>query len=242
MPKRPDDFEFEVVEEVVGDLDYFYEEDEDYEGTRKIRRMLLFRNILLGLLTFIFVTTIIGYIQISIYCSNEGREATVVTSTYKERVEYLKTIEKNYYDMVDFYSVNDNKVHVGSLINNVTVVCDDNGTETPYNGNRVGQNASMNFVENRLNTIANLIGDYDNDDDGVLGGYKAALPKNDGDFEDLHYALEDCLRVCEDILKTIKDSDYKLNVDKQTDLLKEFNTSRIALMSAWENANELLKG
>lgn len=244
MTKRPDDYEFEVVEEVVGDLDYFYEEDDDYEGTIKIRRVLLFRNILLGLLAFLFVTTIVGYIQITIYCANEGREATVVTDSYKNRTEYLNTIENNYYDMIDFYSKNDNGIHVGSLINNVTVVCNDNGVEVPYNGNKVSSSATMNFTENRLYTLHELIGNYDNDSDGVLGDYKKVLPKNDETFENLHYALEESLSLCEEILNMVNSSSYKLNVDDQNfkNLLNEFIVSRTALMSAWESANELLKG
>ena len=44
---KPTDEEFEIVEEIVDDLDYFYEEDEEISGTIKVRRKLLIRNILL---------------------------------------------------------------------------------------------------------------------------------------------------------------------------------------------------
>lgn len=223
---RPTDEEFEIVEEIVEDLDYFYEEEELISGTIKIRKKLLIRNILLGILIFLIMTTVLGFVQISIYC--DGRENTVVTPSYKDKVVYLDTTENLYEDLIAFYSVNSNNVKTGTLFEGVRII----SGETAINN--VSSSKSQTFVNSYIEKMSKY---YDSQEE-----YYKLLPgnKKNDEYYELHLALFSCLDSCLSILDAASSSELDISSESNIDLLNLYEINRTNLMSCWQNANEKL--
>lgn len=224
---KPTDEEFEIVEEIVDDLDYFYEEDEEISGTIKVRRKLLIRNILLGILAFLIITTVLGYVQISIYC--DGRETTVVTPDYKDKVIYLDTTEKIYEELIAFYSTNSSGTNSGALFDNVRIV---DGEKAVNNVNSAKSASYVNATIEKINSYLEKEQDFYE----LLPGNK----KND-EFYSLHAALFSCLESCYNILY-IASENYEFDKSELSNQqeLKNYISERANLMSCWQNAKSKL--
>lgn len=220
---KPTDEELEVVEEIVDDLDYFYEEEEVLSGTHKIRKKLLIRNILIGLLVFLIMTTVIGSVQISIYC--DGRETTVVTPSYKDKIVYLETTENMYENLIAFYSINSNNSQTGVLFENIKVVND--GVAI----NNVNESKSQSFLISYTEKMTNY---YENEN-----SFYKLLPKGN-EYKELHSSLYSCLDACLNILNST--NGYEIDVSTNSQLLDIFCEERINLLTCWQIANKNLKG
>lgn len=220
---KPTDEELEVVEEIVDDLDYFYEEEEVLSGTHKIRKKLLIRNILIGLLVFLIMTTVIGSVQISIYC--DGRETTVVTPSYKDKIVYLETTENMYENLIAFYSIDSNNSQTGVLFENIKVVND--GVAI----NNVNESKSQLFLTSYTEKMNNY---YKNENN-----FYKLLPKGN-EYKELHSSLYSCLDACLKILESTNDDEIDVSTNSQ--LLDVFCEERINLLTCWQIANKNLKG
>lgn len=116
---RPSDDDFEVVEEVVEDFDYFYEDETEQSRNKKIVRKFKILSAVLISLFVVLLLFVVGAIQMQVYNTKK-----VVTHSLIVKKTYYNEIEKYYDYAKSFYNVkvvNDSVIESGVYceINNI---------------------------------------------------------------------------------------------------------------------------
>ncbi len=98
--KRPSDEDVEILQEVVEDLDYFYEDEIEEQRNIKIVRKLKRISIALAVFTLLIIIFVTGLIQMNVYNTKK-----IVTKDLMTKKDYISNIDE-YYDYArDFYVV-----------------------------------------------------------------------------------------------------------------------------------------
>lgn len=100
MQTRPKDEDFEVLEEVIEDFDYFYEDEEDViRNAREIRKLKIFS---IGIICFVsfLIVLFAGIIQMRYYDVSD----TYVSKEVIRKIEYMDNTEEAFDFAKEFYS------------------------------------------------------------------------------------------------------------------------------------------
>ena len=94
--KKKDEDEIEegdLIDEVVDDISYFYEDKTPKKADRWYSRFLNFRNILIGLAIFVVGVTCVGFYVNSIYFK-DGKDKTYLTEDVQKEIYFWDTTHK----------------------------------------------------------------------------------------------------------------------------------------------------
>lgn len=124
------DDDMEILEEAFdGNLDALYEDDFEFENTRKMRNRMRLRNTLIGSAFFLVVTVVIGLIMMGIYANGQK---VLVTNSYIARREYFESVEKDYQTLNSFIiKVGDS--YTGTLYTDIINAKSQTSQNTVYN-------------------------------------------------------------------------------------------------------------
>lgn len=167
MENRPKDDDFEVVEEVIEDFDYFYEDEEDAVRNIREKNKLRLFSILICVFVVFLIILFTGMIQMKVYNTKSYVSKELIRQT-----EYMEIATDAYEYARDFYTtktVNNNVVEDGIYSEMVKFM-------------NSGQDFMMEDLEDKyLNPIFEkcrlYIGDATINDDGSLENI--TMPKND---------------------------------------------------------------
>lgn len=202
MSYRPSDDDFEVVEEVIEDFDYFYEVEDEIIRNAKLKRKLCFFSI--GIITSVLLLVILftGMIQMRIY----GVDDTYVSKEIITEIDYKRNIEDAYIYARDFYSEKEvgNKIQKSGILSEI---------ENFINGNEqiMLEDLEDKYLLEILETCSYYIGDIDDDNDGFLE--KIEIPESENDeyqhFNDmLINTFVSINSICSEIQRTGKMPEY----------------------------------
>lgn len=124
------DDDMEILEEAFdGNLDALYEDDFEYENTRKMRNRMRLRNTLIGSAFFLVVTVVIGLIMMGIYANGQK---VLVTNSYIARREYFESVEKDYQTLNSFI-IKAGDGYVGTFYTDIVNAKNQASQNTVYN-------------------------------------------------------------------------------------------------------------
>lgn len=170
MTYRPSDDDFEVVEEVIEDFDYFYEDEEDIiQNVKLIRKLRFFSiGIIIGVLTLVILFT--GMIQMRLY----GVDDTYVSKDIITEINYKKDIEDAYIYARDFYSEKDVN---GSI--KKTGILSEIGDFLESGNQIMAEDLQDKYLTEIFDVCELYIGDINDDGDGLLEQLEIPDSEND---------------------------------------------------------------
>ena len=175
MEDRPKDDDFEVVEEVIEDFDYFYEDEQDAVRNQREKNKLKILSILISAFVVFLIILFTGMIQMKLYNSK-----TYVSREVIKQIEYMEVAEEAFSYAKDFYSakeVNGKLVEDGIYVEIVQFL---------NKGEFMQEDLEDKFLTNIFDTCYFYVGDISLSKDGCLELIK--LPK-----DEKYQAFNDCL-------------------------------------------------
>ena len=97
--QRPTDEDFEVVEEVIEDFDYFYEDEDEIIRNAKVIRKLKMTSVLITAVVLFFVVLFTGMVQMKVYETDK-----IVTKDTIVQIEYKENVKEAYEYAMEFYN------------------------------------------------------------------------------------------------------------------------------------------
>lgn len=166
MENKPKDNDFEVVEEVIDDFDYFYEDEEDAVRNIREKNKLKLLSILICVFVVFLIILFTGMIQMKVYNTSKYVSKELIRQT-----EYMDIAEEAYVYARDFYttkSVNNQIVETGIYIEMV---------EFMSAGQFMIEDLEDKYLYSVLDVCDKYIGDAITNGDGILETVK--LPKDE---------------------------------------------------------------
>ena len=162
---RPSDDDFEVVEEVVDDFDYFYEDDEEIIRNQKYIKKLKLISVGIAAFATIILLMIVGMIQMGIYSTKH-----IVTKQLMLETDYKNGTSEAYKYVTDFYvmqEINGGIVEGGTLKDiQQYIASKSNDIELEANYNELYLDGILTECEYYLGTVEN--GQYIKDRKSVV--------------------------------------------------------------------------
>ncbi len=184
---RPSDDDFEVVEDIVDDFDYFYEDEEEVVRNAKIiRKLKIYSGLIIGAVLFLIVL-FTGIVQMQIYNTSD-----IVTKDLITKTDYLGQTEELYDYAINFYM---EKTIDNKLITSGTYV---DIYDALQNENYL--NIEEDYLTPILSYCDEVLGTKEN---GIL--YSVTVPK-DNDFKIYHVELVEIYGNIKSICQSISDS------------------------------------
>ena len=140
--KRTKQESLDMLEDYVGDLDSLYENvdaEEEFYRNKKIDRLLMIRNIIVGLFVFVVLVFCVGMARTLQYGKNNSGEYYLITKDYENMVKYS-----------DAVSVADNGL---SIYNYVLVFADSSSPDSIYT--ICNSSNKTEILNNQLKTVKN---------------------------------------------------------------------------------------
>ena len=165
MENRPNDDDFEVVEEIIDDFDYFYEDEEDFIRNKREKTKLKMLSILISVFVVFLIILFTGMIQMKVYNTKSYVSRELIRKT-----EYLELAMDAYEYARDFYTtkeVNNQNVD-GIYIEMVKFI---------NSGSFMMEDLEDMYLNQIIEKCNYYIGDISRNDDGKLENIK--LPKSE---------------------------------------------------------------
>lgn len=166
MENEPKDNDFEVVEEVIDDFDYFYEDEEEVVRNIREKNKLKLLSILICVFVVFLIILFTGMIQMKVYNTSKYVSKELIRQT-----EYMDIATEAYDYAKDFYttkSVNNQVVETGIYIEMV---------EFMNAGQFMIEDLEDRYLFSILDVCNKYIGDAITNGDGTLETVK--LPKDE---------------------------------------------------------------
>lgn len=184
------DDDIEILEEAFdGNLDALYEDDFEFENTRRMRNRMRIRNSIIGTVFFLVLTVVIGLIMMGIYADGQK---VVVTNSYIAKREYYEVVTSDYKTLNNFVVVADGQ-YTGTLYSDFI-----------YSSSLAAQNANYEALNNKLSNIISNKDEYIN------------LSKKYATFSEFNFHFLNCAEEASNILNLISEDNFVVTDDKKS--------------------------